>query len=494
MSPLLAIIVAAVAAAAPGKPVVSVGIFPRDVEKARPDRSTTYQDIVFLTQVGQTLVEQNEVAEIIPGIANSWEISPDRKVYRFKIRPGLRFHDGTPLTLDDIVHSLNQAIYSPGNASFYFLNVLEGYAKGRTTRRCRGIRTVGDDVLEILLERPYTPLLLALSSGAMVIGKRPSKGDTGAFIGTGPYRVARHGKDTFLEAFSGYIGAYPPRLKRVRLVTDTDAMIGKRRLRSGELPDFFFIYLESVFGTLDKKSYRQVRRPGMLVSGFWLNQNSPKLALLEARIRLVKALQETSIGTLGALPGRPLQDVYPMGMLGHVSGRASYHELQDAAKGSHAAPMAELQVGIFAPMPEGNEAFARRFEKATGMRVSFIQLNHERLLDELRETQADVVFLIWKSVFLDPETNLTPFDFIRSFVRSPRRARFEALRTQATTAVLNADRARIYGEIADLIFKEALFLPVSQLDEIQALRPNLKFSGAIYRYSPMLSELEAIDD
>lgn len=490
MSAIAALALSFCARAAAAERVVSAGIFPDDVYLARPNRSRTYQDIVFLTQVGQALVEQNEVAEIIPGVAKSWEISPDRKVYRFRIRPGLKFHDGSSLRVDDIVYSLNQAIYSPDNASYYFLGVLKGYEKGRASKSCPGIRAIGRDIVEISLERPFTPLLLALSSGAMVIGKKPAPGDSGAFVGTGPYRVVREGAATSLEAFPHYIGAYPPRIKRVQLVTDTDAMMGAKRLALEQLPDFFFIYLESVFGPLDDKEFRQDRRPGMLVSGFWINQNSPKLSSRDARVRLVKALAQGAEGTAGPLPGRALADVYPVGMLGHAASRASYRKLMTDAKALNAPAFEELRVGVFAPMPEGNDAFARRFETVTGMRVSFIQMNHQRLLDDLRETEADVIFLIWKSTFLDPETNLTPFDFVQSFVRSPRKARFESLRQKATTAVLGSERAGIYGEIADLIFEEALFFPISQIDEIQALRPKLKFSGALYRYSPMLSELE----
>jgi len=489
---LILTVLAGAAHAAEHDPTVSAGIFPSTVYMARPDRSTNYQDIVFLTQVGQTLVEQNEVGEIIPGIAKSWTVSPDRTLYRLNIRPDITFHDGTPLTTDDVVYSLNQAIYSPDNASYYLLKIIKEYRKGQAAKKCPGIRAVGTNIVEISLERPYTPLLMALASGAMVIGKKTQR-NRDAFIGTGPYKVVRDGGDTFLEAFPGYRGAYPPKIKRVRLVTDTDAMVGEKRLPSNKLPDFFFVYLQSVFGTLDEKEFAIVRRPGMLVTGFWINQDSPNLASRASRIRLIQALSKVAEGTRGPLPGRALQDVYPMGMLGHDSQRASYRNLLTAETKTEDNPaFQELRIGVFAPMPEGNEAFARRFTKATGKRVTFIRIRHENLVEELRNTRADIIFLIWKNTFLDPETNLTPFEIIGTFARNSHRARFDSLRREATISALNADRAKLYGEIADLIFDEGLYLPLHQLDELQAVRHKLKFSGALYRYSPMLSELEVI--
>ena len=182
-------------------------------------------------------------------------------------------------------------------------------------------------------------------------------------------------------------------------------------------------------------------------------------------------------------------------MLGHASGRPSYRKLVgDKLPPDALAGVKEVTIGVFSFVDGGNKEFAELFERRTGAKVTFVHLSHERMLDELATTRADLVFLKWKSVFLDPETSLTPFQFIEALQTSPKRERFEKLRRQASSGVLNEERAEKYGRIADLIFDEALYLPVLQRDELQAVRRTLSFSGFVYRYSPMFSELGFKDD
>src|SRR6478609_7722609 len=45
---------------------------------------------------------------LCPNLAESWTVSPDGLTYTLKIRQGVKFHDGTPMTVDDVVYSLNR--------------------------------------------------------------------------------------------------------------------------------------------------------------------------------------------------------------------------------------------------------------------------------------------------------------------------------------------------------------------------------------------------
>lgn len=473
---------------------ISAGIFPAHIFQASPYRSTSYYDLVYLSQVGQTLVEQNEVADIIPGIATSWEISADRRVYRFKIREGLVFHDGTALRLTDVIYSINQAMYSPGNAAHYYLSGVEGYEEGKRLMRCAGVRGLPDGRLEIRMKRPYTPLLRTLTSGAMVVGKAPDGKSSSAFVGTGPYRLVRQGEDAFLEAFDRYKGPYPPKVKKVRLVRDTDVLTGKTKLESAQRPDFLIMYLADQMGELDAREFRIVRKPAAITSGFYINQKSPNLRDKSARIELLAALDRALREARTRRSGYPLEDVYPRGMLGHRAERRSYKALASAMRAASGKPaLTELTIGIFSPIANSNQDFARLFEKDTGVRVSFLQLTHNDLMQKLSDTKADVFFLRWKSVFLDPETNLTLFQFVSAFELNSRRDQFKALHDKATATVLDTERAEAYGQIADMVFEEALYLPFEQRDDFQAIRKTLRFSDFLYRHSPMFSELE-IDD
>lgn len=474
---------------------ITVGNFPSNVYQVRPERSTSYYDLVYLSQVGEPLVEQNEVGEIIPGMAASWEISPDRKVYRFKIRDRLIFHDGSRLEMKDIVQSLNAAVYSSDNAAYYYLSLLEGYEGGREKKACPGIRALPGRILEMRLSRPYTPLLRALTSGAMVIGKTRAESGPRDFIGTGPYRVVRDERGPVLEAFPAYSGPYPPKIKRIRLHSDTRAITEQKK--QALIPDFLVLYFEDQVGPLDPKEFTVVRRPGMIVSGFYANQKAAGLGDRDARTRLLRAVNGVMAELLTRRKealGTTLLDLYPIGMLGHSASRASFRRLVGERSSADPLPgVKEVTIGVFSFVDGGNKEFAELFERRTGARVSYVKLSHDRMLDELAQTKADLIFLKWKSVFLDPETSLTPFQFIDALNTSSLRSQFETLRRQASAGVLNEERTEKYGRIADLVFDEALYLPVLQRDELQAVRKKIGFSGFVYRYSPMFSELELKD-
>ncbi|MBP9742103.1 MAG: peptide ABC transporter substrate-binding protein [Burkholderiales bacterium] len=64
------------------------------------------------------LVDYDQQNNIIPGMASSWDISPDKKIYIFHLRNGLKFSDGSPITAHDFVYSW-QRLVNPKTASPY---------------------------------------------------------------------------------------------------------------------------------------------------------------------------------------------------------------------------------------------------------------------------------------------------------------------------------------------------------------------------------------
>lgn len=76
------------------------------------------QRLIFETLIGYDLTSAADVVPTRPVLAESWQLSPDGKVYTFKIRPGVKFHDGTPL--DAAVIKWNYERASDPNHPMYF--------------------------------------------------------------------------------------------------------------------------------------------------------------------------------------------------------------------------------------------------------------------------------------------------------------------------------------------------------------------------------------
>src|SRR3970282_1077539 len=56
--------------------------------------------------IHETLVYQDDEGKIVPGLAESWSVSADKLTWTFKLRKGVRFHDGTPFNAQAVKHSL----------------------------------------------------------------------------------------------------------------------------------------------------------------------------------------------------------------------------------------------------------------------------------------------------------------------------------------------------------------------------------------------------
>jgi peptide/nickel transport system substrate-binding protein len=91
-------------------------------------------------QIYESLVTRDEKFKLEPALAESWQ-AVDAKTWRFKIRQGVTFHDGTPFTVDDAVFSIKRAMTAPSQRSFQMKGVL-------------GTKRIDEQTLEVQLEAP----------------------------------------------------------------------------------------------------------------------------------------------------------------------------------------------------------------------------------------------------------------------------------------------------------------------------------------------------
>ena len=110
---------------------------------------------------GLTSFDQSN--KIIPGLAQSWEISPDAKTYTFHLRPGLKFSDGSPITAQDVVFTW-QRLVDPKTASPYNYigsNIVNGQAiiDGKGSPTSLGITAINNTTVQVKLVHPDASFL-----------------------------------------------------------------------------------------------------------------------------------------------------------------------------------------------------------------------------------------------------------------------------------------------------------------------------------------------
>ncbi len=154
-----------------------------DADNYDPIRSTATAAAEVMYMLADTLVTVDfDMKTIKPGLAESWTVSPDGKTYSFKIRKDVKFCDGRPMTIDDVVYSLKRWT-DPANKSP--VSFRGGPVKD--------IRAEGDSTLIYELKEPYSDLLfqMALSFASVVdrntVEKLGQNFGVQGFNGTGPY-------------------------------------------------------------------------------------------------------------------------------------------------------------------------------------------------------------------------------------------------------------------------------------------------------------------
>lgn len=183
-----------------------------------------------------------------PDLAESWEVSEDGKTYTFKIREGVKWTDGKPLTAGDFEYSwkriLNPETGGDYAYSLYDVENAEEYNTGKITDADMvGVRALDDRTLEVKLRRPasYFPSMLAFITTFPqrkdVIEKHGQEWtDPANIVSLGPYALTswRHHDNIVLTENPGYWGE-KPRIKRVKLIMNENPSSALAQYEAGEL-------------------------------------------------------------------------------------------------------------------------------------------------------------------------------------------------------------------------------------------------------------------
>lgn len=192
-----------------------------------------YEGTVNNGKIYETLIERNnETLELEPLLAESWEISEDKLKYTFKIREGIKWHDGTPFTSEDVVFSyksiMNPKVDSPQLRSYF--------------QEIKDVKAIDDLTVEFTYARPYF-LALEFCGGMPIVPKHIfEKGDFNTNpagrhpIGTGPYKFDRWttGRDIVIDKNPDYWGE-KPKLNKIVFKIITDNTVAFQVLKREEL-------------------------------------------------------------------------------------------------------------------------------------------------------------------------------------------------------------------------------------------------------------------
>ncbi len=165
------------------------------------------------------LTEFDEESRVVAALASGWR-NPDERTWVFRLRPGVEFHDGRPLTAEDVLFSLDRARHHSGSGLASYLVEVET------------VRSTDAATIEIKTRRPFAALLAKLTAIAIVPASSPA--EIVEPVGTGSYRLARATADV-VELVPAANGWRRGNLLPVTFVVDGDPRGRLDRLLTGDV-------------------------------------------------------------------------------------------------------------------------------------------------------------------------------------------------------------------------------------------------------------------
>lgn len=200
-----------------------------------PHQEPTINTSVLVALAYNNLVEYDSLTgtTLGPGLAESWETTPDGKVYTFRLRRGVKWHDGKPSTTDDVVLSLQRIADPPkgviSNMSFMLKPVVDK------------VESPSPETVKVTLTRPFAPFLPAISFAYTPILPKhilEAKGNMKeTVLGTGPFKLKSYdaGISFDVEKNKDYWVPGRPYLDGVRFYILKDASTRLAALRTARV-------------------------------------------------------------------------------------------------------------------------------------------------------------------------------------------------------------------------------------------------------------------
>jgi peptide/nickel transport system substrate-binding protein len=261
---------------------------------------------MVLYALHDALVKPMPAGIMTPSLAESWTVSKDGISYEFLLRKGVRFHNGDPLTADDVKFSFER---------------YKGSGAALLKDKVKDVQVVAPNRVRFVLKEPWPDFLAfygtSATGAAWIVPKKfiEKVGEDGfkkAPVGAGPYKLVSFtpGIELVVEAFPDY-WRKAPSVKRIVMRSIPDESTRAAAVKTGEV-DIAYLFGGAIAGDLRGTPGIKVVAP--LVYGvYWLDfldQWNPKSPWHDQRVRMAaglaidrKALNQAEMLGMGRLTG-----------------------------------------------------------------------------------------------------------------------------------------------------------------------------------------------
>lgn len=231
--------------------------------------------------------------ELVPALAESWEVSDDGLTYTFTLREGVKFSNGQPLTAEDVTFSLDR--FGDPETNVLLSNVAVGYESSEV---------VDDRTVQVNLSEPVAAFLYNISIfPAFIVPKDLVEEQGEAFfkdpVGTGPYMLSDFtpGSSITFERNPNYWEEGKPYLDTVRFDFATDSNSRLLELQNGQAQIADGVLFSQIDAVQQDEDLVVQTSEVPLFAGLWLNHQRAPLADLKVRRAMQMAIDKELINS-----------------------------------------------------------------------------------------------------------------------------------------------------------------------------------------------------
>lgn len=451
----------------------------------------------YLYEIYSGLVSVADDLAVIPDLAERWEVDPSGRVYTFTLRSDARFHDGRPVTAQDVVYSLQRAC-SPELASRVaatYLGDIVGCLDHQAGRApdVSGVQAPDDQHVVLTIDAPKAYFLAKLTyPTAFVVDRRQVAAGAEDWQlqpnATGPFRLAEYQPEERLLLTRNpdyYRG--PAYLDEVEFdLRPADAM-SRYENRELDATPVGVSDLERVSDPLNPLSYELMQGPASLdVQYLAFNNRLPPFDDVHVRRALNLALDKERLARVVLQGGVvPAEGILPPGLPGYVAGPGPLHYDEAAARRELAASRyggpEELPPLTLYGAGEGGSnpmlaAVSDYLQQTLGVTVTVEQAPYDTFQAELAAGRYGMYALGWAADYADPQDFLDLLFHSQSPLNQTGYANptVDQLLEEARVAADGATRLALYTQAHRLILEDAPWVPLYHSSDRWLVAPEVQ--------------------
>lgn len=458
-----------------GEPVkggeITVGIAQDLDDSLDPHQTVAAGTREVLFNIFEGLVKPNSDGEMIPAVAEKYELSEDGTTYTFTLRDGVKFHNGQTVTAEDVVYSINRCAAVP-----------EGQEKPLVAAfsAVKSVEALDEKTVAVTIAQRDLEFISYMT--AAIIPADYENQDT-APVGTGPFKfVSRTPQQDFvMERFEDYWGA-PAWLDKVtyKICENADALV--MNLNGGSID--LCAHLTSAQASQLNQNFQVLEGTMNLVQAIYLNNQAKPFDNQLVRQALCYAIDRQGIMDMvadghGTAVGSSIYPAFTKYFLPELVDKYPH----DVAKAKELLAQAGYPDGFdmtisvpnnYQPHMDTAEVVAEQLREA-GINVTIQPVEWSTWLDTIyngRQFQATVVGVDAANMTARAMLERFTSDYGKNFINYNNPA-YDALFQQAINAQDEATQTDLYKQMETMLADTAANVYIQDLCDLVAMRQDL---------------------